>query len=47
MGCHGGGGGDLQGVVNGRVMVSVTGGASVEDKRAFLEAMDFGALGKF
>ncbi|HRO12861.1 hypothetical protein [Amaricoccus sp.] len=39
--------GDLQGVVNGRVMVSVTGGASVEDKRAFLEAMDFGALGNF
>ena len=39
--------GSLQGVVNKRVMVSVSGDASVEDKTAFLEAMDFKALGDF
>jgi hypothetical protein len=39
--------GDLQGMVDERVMVSVTGDASVEDKKAFLEAMDFEALGDF
>ena len=39
--------GSLQGVVNKRVMVSVSGEASVEDKTAFLEAMDFKALGEF
>ena len=39
--------GSLQGVVNKRVMVSVSGDASVEDKKAFLEAMDFEALGEF
>ena len=32
-------------MVNERVMVSVTGDASVEDKTALLEAMDFKALG--
>jgi hypothetical protein len=37
----------LQGVVNGKVMVSVTGDASLEDKTAHLEAMDFQALGNF
>lgn len=37
----------LQGVVNGKVMVSVTGSASVEDKTAALETMDFKALGDF
>ena len=39
--------GSLQGVVNKRVMVSVSGEASVADKTAFLEAMDFKALGDF
>ncbi len=37
----------LQGVVNGKVMVSVTGDASLEDKTAALEAMDFNGLGDF
>jgi hypothetical protein len=37
----------LQGVVNGKVMVSVTGDASIEDKTAYLEKMDFKALGEF
>jgi hypothetical protein len=39
--------GTLQGMVNKRVMVAVSGEASVEDKTAYLEAMDFGALGDF
>jgi hypothetical protein len=39
--------GTLQGMVNKRVMVAVSGDASVEDKTAFLEAMDFKALGDF
>ena len=39
--------GDLQGVVDGKVMVSVGGNASVEDKTALLEAMDFEALADF
>ena len=37
----------LQGVVNGKVMVSVTGDASIEDKTRYLEKMDFKALGDF
>jgi hypothetical protein len=37
----------LQGVVNGKVMVTVSGDASIEDKTAALEAMDFKALGEF
>ena len=37
----------LQGVVNNKVMVNVSGDASVEDKTAALEAMDFKALGDF
>jgi len=39
--------GDLQGVVDKRVMVNVSGDASLEDKTAFLEAMDFKALEAF
>ena len=39
--------GELQGVVDGEVLVSVSGNASVEDKTAHLEAMDFGALADF
>ena len=39
--------GGLQGVVNSKVMVSVTGGASLEHKKAALETMDFGGLGDF
>ena len=38
---------DLQGVVDGKVMISVGGNASVEDKTAYLEAMDFKALAEF
>lgn len=38
---------DLQGVVNNKVMVSLGGSASIEDKTAFLEAMDFKGLGEF
>jgi hypothetical protein len=37
----------LQGVVNDRVMVSVTGDAPLEDMIAHLEAIDFKALGTF
>ncbi len=37
----------LQGVVNKRVMVSVTGSAPIEAKTAALEKMDFKALGNF
>jgi len=37
----------LQGVVNKRVMVSVTGSAPLEVKQAALETMDFKALGDF
>jgi hypothetical protein len=39
--------GDLQGVVDNKVMVSVSGSASLEQKQAQLEAMDFEALGGF
>jgi hypothetical protein len=38
---------DLQGVVNNRVMVHVTGSGSVQDKTAQLEKMDLKALGGF
>jgi hypothetical protein len=38
---------DMQGVVDGDVLVSVSGDASVEDKTAYLEAMDLRALGDF
>jgi hypothetical protein len=38
---------DLQGVVGGKVMVSVGGNASVEDKTALIEAMDLKALAAF
>jgi hypothetical protein len=39
--------GDLQGVVNSKVMVSVSGSASLEQKQAQVKAMDFEALGDF
>ena len=39
--------GDLQGVVDNKVMVSVGGSASLEQKTAQIEAMDFEALGDF
>lgn len=39
--------GELQGVVENRVMVSVSGDASEEAKVAQVEAMDFDALGRF
>ncbi len=39
--------GTLQGMIDKRVMVAVSGDASVEDKTAYLEAMDFEALGDF
>jgi hypothetical protein len=39
--------GALQGLVAEKVMVSVDGDASLEDKKALLEAMDFKALGEF
>jgi hypothetical protein len=39
--------GQMQGVVDGRVLVSINGDASVESKKAYLEAMDFAALRSF
>lgn len=39
--------GDLQGVVGGKVLVSASGDATVEDKKAYLEALDFTALAAF
>lgn len=39
--------GELQGVVNNKVMISVAGSATLEDKTAFLEKMDFKGLGDF
>ncbi len=39
--------GEMQGVIDNRVLVTVGGSASVEDKTALLEAMDFRALGAF
>jgi hypothetical protein len=38
---------EIQGVVNGKVLVSISGDAAVEDKQAHLEAMDLRALGNF
>jgi hypothetical protein len=38
---------DLQGVVGGKVMVSVGGDAPVEDKTALVDSMDLGALAEF
>ena len=39
--------GELQGLVADKVMVNVTGEAPLEDKKAYLEAMDFKAIGAF
>lgn len=39
--------GELQGVIDSRILVSVSGDAPVEDKVAMLEAMDFAALRDF
>jgi hypothetical protein len=39
--------GELQGVVDGKVLVSVSGSAPIEAKTAHLEAMDLAALGDF
>jgi hypothetical protein len=38
---------DLQGVVGGKVMVSVGGNAAIEDKTALIDAMDLKALAAF
>ncbi len=40
-------GDDLQGVINGKVMLTVGGNASLDDKKAYISAMDFGAIGAF
>ena len=39
--------GELQGVVDGKVLISVSGDATVADKTAYLEAMDFKGLASF
>lgn len=39
--------GELQGVIDNRVLVTLEGSASLEDKTALLETMDFRALGAF
>jgi hypothetical protein len=39
--------GELQGVVDDKVLVTVSGNATIEDKTAHLEAMDFKALADF
>lgn len=36
--------GELTGVVGGRVLITVGGNASLDEKKAYLEAMDFGAI---
>lgn len=36
--------GELTGVIGGRVLITVNGNASLDDKKAYLEAMDFGAI---
>jgi len=36
--------GELTGVIGGRVLITVNGNASRDDKKAYLEAMDFGAI---
>jgi hypothetical protein len=38
---------EIQGVVNGKVLVSISGDAPVEAKQAHLETMDLRALGDF
>lgn len=38
---------DLQGVVGGKVMVSVGGNATIDDKTALVETLDFDALSDF
>ena len=38
--------GELTGVIGGRVLITVNGNASLDDKKAYLEAMDFGAIGQ-
>jgi hypothetical protein len=38
---------ELQGVVDGKVLITVAGGAPVEDKTAYLEKMDFKAIADF
>lgn len=39
--------GEVQGVIDGRVLVSVTGDAPLEDKRAYIELLDFEGLEAF
>lgn len=39
--------GELQGVINKKVMVSVSGSAPLEQKTAYLEKLDFKALGDY
>jgi hypothetical protein len=39
--------GEVQGVIDGRVLVSVTGDASLEDKQTYIERLDFEALEDF
>lgn len=39
--------GDLQGVVGGKTMVTVGGDATLDEKKAYVEAMDLEALGGF
>ncbi|TPE52920.1 hypothetical protein [Amaricoccus solimangrovi] len=39
--------GELRGLVNNRVLVSVSGDASAEEKKTLLEAMDFEGLGDY
>lgn len=36
--------GELTGVIGGRVLITLNGNASLDDKKAYLEAMDFGAI---
>ena len=38
---------DLQGVVDGRILVSVGGNASIEDKTALIQSMDLGRLADY
>ncbi len=39
--------GDLQGVVNGKVMISASGDAPIDDMAAIIDLMDLRALGEF
>jgi len=36
--------GELQGIIDNRILVTVGGSASIESKKAYLEAMDFNAI---